>query len=63
MSEEPEFQAYRKRVLTGSLVLCIVAVPPGLILHLPQVWILGILGIVVGGWKLKKVRKHEQERK
>jgi hypothetical protein len=63
MSSEPQFEAYRKRVLTGSLVLCIAAVPIGLILRLPNVWILGIVGIVVAGWKLRKIREREQERK
>jgi hypothetical protein len=63
MSDEPQFEAYRRRVLTGSLVGCIAAVPIGLVLHLPYVWILGIVGIVVAGWKLSKIRKREQERK
>lgn len=63
MSDEPQFEAFRKRVLTGSLVLCIAAVPIGLVLHLPYVWVLGIVGIIVGGWKLSKIREREQERK
>jgi hypothetical protein len=62
MSDEPQFEAFRKRILTGSLVLCIAAIPIGLALHLPYVWILGIAGIVVAGWKLSKIRAEEQER-
>jgi hypothetical protein len=61
MSNEPQFEAYRKRVLTGSFALCIAGVPIGLVLHLPYVWILGIVGIVVSGWELSKIREHEQE--
>jgi hypothetical protein len=63
MSDEPQFEAFRKRVLKGSLALCIAAVPVGLIMHLSPVWILGIAGIIVAGWKLSKIREHEQERK
>ena len=62
MSDEPQFEAFRKRILTGSLVLCIAAVPIGLDLHVPYVWILGIVGMVVAGWKLSKIREGRQER-
>ena len=63
MGDEPQFEAYCKRVLTGSLALCVVAVPIGWALHVPYVWILGLVGIVVGGWKLSRIRRREQERK
>ena len=63
MSSDPKSEAYRKHALAGSLVLCIAAIPIGLALHVPYVWILGIVGIVVGGWKLSKIRIQEQERK
>jgi hypothetical protein len=63
MSDEPQFDAYRRRVMRGCFVLCIAAVPIGLILHLPYVWILGIVGTVVGAWKLSKLQAGDKERK
>jgi len=63
MGDEPQFEAYRRRLLRGLFVLCVAAVPVGLILHSPYVWILGIVGIVVGGWKLSKLQADGKERK
>lgn len=53
---EPEFQAFRKRVLTGSLVLCAVGLPIGLMLDLPYVWVLAILGMIVAPVKLSRIK-------
>lgn len=44
---ERKFHELRMRILTGSAILCGFAIPVGLILKEPTVWILGILGIVV----------------
>lgn len=63
MSDEPQFEAFRKRLLIGSLILCGAALPIGLSMHLPHVWVLGLAGVVVAGWKLSLIRKREQERK
>ncbi len=49
---EPQFQAFRRRVLTAGLVICLIGLPAGLILHLPIVWILSIVGIIVAPIKL-----------
>ena len=54
---EPQFEAYRRRVLVGSLVICVIGVPVGLALNLPAVWALAILGIVVAGIKLAGRRR------
>lgn len=54
---EPEFRAFRKRLLTGSLILCIIGVPAGLALKLPYVWVLAIVGIVVASVKLFMMNK------
>ena len=45
--QEPEFRAWRLRLLTRARILCIVALPVGILLQLPVVWILAILGIIV----------------
>ena len=51
-SSEPQFEAFRKRVLIGSLVMCIVTFPIGIALNIPYVWGLCIAGIIVAGVKL-----------
>lgn len=53
---EPEFKAFRQRILTGSLVLCIVGLPVGLALRLPYVWLLSIAGIIVAAIKLSRMK-------
>jgi hypothetical protein len=63
MSDEPQFEAYRKRVLKGCIVVCAVSVPIGLIVHMPYVWILGIVGIVGAAWKLSRLQAGDEERK
>jgi hypothetical protein len=54
---EREFRAFRKRLLTGGLILCIIGVPAGLVLKLPYVWILAIVGIIVASVKLSTLKK------
>jgi hypothetical protein len=49
---EPHFEAYRKRLLTGGLIICLIGLPIGILLRLPYVWVLGILGIIVASAKL-----------
>jgi hypothetical protein len=44
---EPEFQAFRKRILVGGFIICILGIIFGLVLKLPTVWGLGLLGIIV----------------
>jgi hypothetical protein len=44
---EPQFQAFRKRVMIGGFVISIMGVIFGLILKLPLVWGLGILGMII----------------
>lgn len=44
---EPEFQAFRKRILVGGFIICILGIFFGLVLKLPLVWGLGLLGIIV----------------
>ena len=51
-SSEPEFRAWRKRLLTRLLILCIIAIPVGIIMKLPIVWILAIAGVIVAAIKL-----------
>ncbi len=54
---EPQFEAYRKRRLTGGLIICLIGLPIGFALRLPVVWGLAILGIVIAGLKLALLRK------
>lgn len=61
---EPQFQAFRKRILVGGFVICIMGIVFGLILKLPLVWGLGILGIIVIPLKSRinnKLREHKQD--
>jgi hypothetical protein len=52
----PEFGAYMRLKLRGLLILCLAAIPVGLVLRQPSVWGLGIFGGVVC-WISLKVRK------
>ena len=54
---EPQFEAYRKRRLTGGLILCLFGLPIGLLLNIPYVWGLAIAGIVIAGAKLITLSK------
>ena len=56
---EPQFQAFRKRILVGGFVICILGVVVGLILNLPFVWGLGILGIIIVPIKLRLINKRK----
>ena len=55
-NDEPQFRAFRRRVLTGGLVICLIGLPAGLALHLPIVWILSIVRIVVAPIKLSRMK-------
>ena len=55
-NDEPQFRAFRQRVLTGALVICVIGLPAGLVLHLPIVWILSIAGIFVAPIKLSRMK-------
>ena len=56
---EPQFQAFRKRILVGGFIICILGVILGLILNLPLVWGLGILGIIVAPIKFHLINKKQ----
>jgi len=58
-SSEPEFRAWRKRVLRRSRILCAVGTPVGFALGLPIVWGLGIAGIVLSTAKLHDMKRRE----
>jgi hypothetical protein len=61
---EPEFQAFRKRIMVGGFIICISGVIFGLILDLPLVWGLGLLGIIVIPLKSRlnnKLRQHKKD--
>lgn len=53
---EPQFEAYRKRTLTGALIACLIGLPVGMVLRLPYVWGLALLGIIVASVKLAMMR-------
>ncbi len=56
---EPQFVAFRKRLLTGGLIICIIGLPIGILLRIPYVWGLAILGIIVAGAKLAAMKRAE----
>ena len=45
-------RAFRRRLLTGGLIISIVGLPIGIALGLPFVWGLSIIGIIVASIKL-----------
>lgn len=51
-NSEPEFRAWQKRRMIGLMILCAAAIPIGIILKNPAVWILGIAGVILGEMKL-----------
>lgn len=55
---EPEFRAWRIKRMKGLLILCGLAIPVGLVLKQPAVWILGILGVVVAKIKLRHLKSR-----
>lgn len=59
---EPQFQAFRKRVMIGGFIISLFGVIFGLILELPYVWILGIIGMIVAPLKYHLMNKHQQSR-
>ena len=59
LPDEPQFQAFRKRIMVGGFVICILGIVIGLILNLPFVWGLGILGIIVVPIKYHLINKRQ----
>lgn len=57
---EPQFEAFRKRVLIGCFAISILGIVLGLILELPHVWVLGIIGIIVAPLKYHLINKRRQ---
>jgi hypothetical protein len=53
---EPQFRAFRQRILTAGLVICIIGLPIGIALGLPIVWILSIVGMVAAPIKLSRMK-------
>lgn len=51
-STEPEFHAFRKRVLYGSQAICLGGLVFGYFLNLPYVMGLSVIGLVVSYFKL-----------
>ena len=52
------FKAWRKRRLTGLLILCAAAIPVGAAMGLPTVWIPGRAGTVAAGIKLRLAERQ-----
>lgn len=48
-SEGPQVKSFRKRVLTGLLILFLLGLPICFVLKIPYVWILDIVGIIGAG--------------
>jgi len=58
---EPAFQAFRKRIMVGGLIICILGVIFGLILEIPLVWGLGIFGIIVIPIKFHRTGRRQHK--
>ena len=55
--QEPEFRAWCLRLLRRARTLCIVALPAGILVQLPVVWILASLGIIASSIKIHLASK------
>jgi len=55
---ESEFRAFRKRILVGCLVMCVIALPVGVAMALPHVWGLALAGIAISATKLGMMRRQ-----
>ena len=55
---QAEVRAFRQRILTGGLWLCLIGLPVGLYLRLPYVWGLALAGIAIAGIKLYTLHKQ-----
>ena len=60
---EPQFQAFRKRVMIGGFIISILGVIFGLILELPLVWVLGIIGMIVVPFKYHLTNKRQRSKR
>lgn len=54
-NSEPEFRAFRKRLLIYGFTVGIIGFPVGIALNEQFLWILSIIAIIVGGIKLKNL--------
>ena len=60
---EPQFQAFRKRIMIGGFIISILGVIFGLILELTLVWGLGILGTIVVPLKYHLTNKRQRSKR
>ena len=56
---EQQFQAFRKRILVGSLVICILGGVIGLMLQLPFICGLSLVGIIAVSIKFHLISKRQ----
>ena len=59
---EPQFQAFRKRILVGGFIISILGIIFGLMLKLPLVWGLGLLGTIVVPIKAHLINMQQRKR-
>lgn len=60
---EPQFQAFRKRIMVGGFIICILGGIIGLILKLPFVCGLSVLGIIVISIKFHLINKKQYHKR
>jgi hypothetical protein len=60
---EPQFQAFRKRILIGGFIISILGVIFGLILELTFVWVLGIIGVIAAPLKYNLINKRQRSKR
>lgn len=52
LNREPDFHAFYQSFNRQALMLCLIAIPAGIVMKLPVVWGLAMLGVVVTVYRL-----------
>lgn len=52
LNREPDFHAFYRSFNRRALMLCLIAIPAGIVMKLPVVWGLAMLGVAVTVYRL-----------
>ena len=52
LNREPDFHAFYQSFNRRALMLCLIAIPVGVVMKLPVVWGLAMLGVAVTVYRL-----------
>jgi len=54
--QEPEFRAYYRSFHHHASILCLFGIAAGVVMKLPVVWGMGLLGVVVSLYRLRRMK-------